>query len=320
MLLLPSAVESLEDQRAVGSLVLSLLRRAGLETDAIDITAIYPGLWALAFAIQKDASGADDPGAAVEGARSAAERALSPVCPAMAIDAAPPERHLRESLERAVAQAPVRPGREAHLAEMAMGDWGEEERAVLCEAGCLLHELWPEAAAELVAVVRQVGLLDGRGIDGFTDFRTHGAVFVNRRRFASGDPVPAPVRVAEALIHEGAHTRCNAAAAFRPFLAGAPGQAPGADEPLIMTPLRPDPRPLNGAFQQLVVLVRCGELYGRLAGAGVGGEAVAGRGEDLRGLWRQALGILAPHGAKLSDCGRAVMDEAGALLANTVSS
>ena len=153
--------------------------------------------------------------------------------------------------------------------------------------------------------------MDGGGIDGFTDFRVHGAVFVNRRRFATGRPIPAEIRVAEALVHEGTHTRCNAAALGRPFLLPA-----GTDDDLlVLTPLRPDLRPLNGLFQQVVVLARCLSLYDRLAGAGNGGEAVAARRDKLLAQSRQGLGTIGAHRARLAPHGLEVLGEAEAVMA-----
>src|SRR2546421_8782941 len=199
MRLLPQASEWLPDEDAAVRILVGALRRASVDVAEQDPAAGYPGLWALAYRLQ--GAGPLEPGGVegiLEAARRSAERARCSGCAALPIDLAAPEPHLNESLARAVAQAPRQPGREAGLAEMGLGGWSPAERSIFCAAGCLLRDAWPELAGEVGSVVRQVALMDGGGIDGFTDFRVHGAVFVNRRRFATGRPIPAEIRVAEA--------------------------------------------------------------------------------------------------------------------------
>jgi hypothetical protein len=71
-----------------------------------------------------------------------------------------------------------------------------------------MASVWPEMVAEMTAVVRQVALLRGYGIDGFTDFTTHGAIFLNERRLRPADDgLPAQVYLAEAWVHEATHNR-----------------------------------------------------------------------------------------------------------------
>jgi HEXXH motif-containing protein len=197
------------------------------------------------------------------------------------------------------------------LARLRIGEWRPEHRAALCGAACLLGTVWPEMLAEMVCVIHQVALLDGYGIEGFTDFTTHGAVFVNAARFDAGyDDLPVEVRLAEALVHEGTHNRCNAAAVSQPFLT-----PDGHDDAwLVHTPLRADPRPLGGLFQQLVVLIRCVALYDRLLERGGDGycPAVLARRDRLAAQARQAVETTEQHAPKLTDAGRAVLEEAAA--------
>lgn len=170
-------------------------------------------------------------------------------------------------------------------------------------------------SAELHEGVRQVVLLDGRAIDGFTDFTTHGAVFVNAARLTLGRAgLPGWVRLADALVHEGTHTRCNAAAFSTPFLVSATGP-----DPSVMTPLRPDPRPLTGLFQQTVVLVRQAVLYRlihqRAPLSDHQREAVADRRARLLVKAFQGVDMLGRHRAALTPAGEAVHAEAAGLLA-----
>ncbi len=319
----PDVTEALQDQAFVAAVLRTVLRRiappdAG-EPDgslsALDLR--YPGAYALAFEVQA-ACRAGAPGRRLAArvtevaaqARSSAERARASGCPSWQVDLAPPEPHLRDSVARALAQVPGRPGTPA---EADLVGWADPDRTVFCAAACLLASAWPDALAEMAAVVRQVALLGGRRLAGFTDFHAHGAVFVNRLRLEPGDGgLPAPVRLAEALVHEAAHNRCNAAAMSRPFLAES-GQDPRL---LLATPLRRDPRPLTGLFQQVVVLVRCRTLYDRLLDApdALGDaptrEAVRARRERLSAQARQAVATIRDHRGALTDHGRAVVAEA----------
>ncbi|MFF7727010.1 aKG-HExxH-type peptide beta-hydroxylase [Streptomyces sp. NPDC008001] len=233
--------------------------------------------------------------------------------------------HLRRSLSRALAQRPDRPGGDGTPVTAALGTWSAADRAVLAEALGLLGTVWPRMLGELRAVVAQVALLDGMAIDGYTDFTVHGAVLINRRRLAPArSGLPGAVRLAEALVHEGTHNRCNAAAVREPFLTSAADACAGP----LATPLRADPRPLSGLFQQTVVLARCVRLYGRAAGAGTAMAPAAAAGPDtaaaaavrarhdrlLRDL-RAAVATLEDHRAGLTEHGRRLLDRSARVAA-----
>lgn len=317
-----------EERSALAHLVLEVLSKGNDDLIGLvgeDTSAWYPGMVAAAYQAQsarRGAQGATDGQHGRVGleelagrARSSAWRSAHRACPSWLVDLASPEVHLQDSLARAVASTPHIPDRAEALAKMTVGDWGDQERAVLCQAVCMLAQAWPAMLAEIQVVVRQIALLDGYGIDGFTDVGTHGAVYLNRQRFEpAADGLPATVRVAEALVHEGTHNRCNAAGIYRPFLVDA-HDAPEA----LMTPLRPDPRPLNGLFQQIVVLVRCLLFYDRLLASVNGGEAVRARRERLLGQARAGLETIGQHRHQLSDHGRAVTGEASQVVARFVA-
>jgi HEXXH motif-containing protein len=224
------------------------------------------------------------------------------------VDLPPPEEHLVESLARAVSQVPQRPDRLEALAALRIGAWDDEDRAAFAEATGLLERAWPEMLAELRIVVMQIALLRGFGVDGFTDVATHGAIYVNSARLRphAESGLGGPVRLAEALVHEGAHNRCNAAALSTPFLADGGSR----DEPVVQTPLRQDPRPLTGLLQQIVVLVRSLMLYDRLLDAGMAEPALVNRREKLRGQAGEALRVVSAHGGRLTDHGRSVVAHA----------
>jgi HEXXH motif-containing protein len=229
------------------------------------------------------------------------------------VDLAMPQPHLQDSVARALAVIPARKasggGDDRTLAGSAVIAWRDADRMVFRETVELLHAAWPQMLAELRAMVHQVALLGGNAIDGFTDFTVHGAVMINQARLATGSTgLPGSVRLAEALVHEGTHTRCNVAQMVRPFLRPA-----GGDGELVMTPLRADPRPLTGLFQQLVVLVRSALLYHRLP---VGADAAAQRARQAKliGQAHQGVEALHRHREVLTDHGQEVLTEAAAVL------
>ena len=175
-------------------------------------------------------------------------------------------------------------------------------------SGCTEHGR--RMFAELREGVRQIALLHGPSIDGFTDFTTHGAVFVNASRLTTGRTgLPGWVRLADALVHEGTHTRCNAAALSTPFLV--PGTGTGT-APTMTTPLRADPRPLTGLFQQTVVLARqvgLDRLLYEEAPAHLPPKAVAARRTQVLDRARQGAETLRRYRASLTPAGEAVRTE-----------
>jgi HEXXH motif-containing protein len=230
------------------------------------------------------------------------------------VDLVVPQSHLQKSVTRALAVIPARNGAggdDRKLASSEVTCWRDIDRVVFHETVGLLHAAWPQMLAELEEMVHQVVLLRGNAIDGFTDFAVHGAVMINQARLATGSTgLPGPVRLAEALVHEGTHTRCNAAQLVRPFLRPA-----GGDGERVMTPLRADPRPLAGLFQQLVVLVRSALLYRRLpAGGGTSAAPHRARQDKLIAQAHQGAETLARHREALTDHGQEVLAAAMALL------
>lgn len=309
MRLEPDCDQAAAEQRGIKKIVRAVLTRIGF-SDLDDDLLLYPGLIAVVNEVQRlnpDATVAQRSAAtgAVQAALAAAEmsrqRARGLDHPVWAVDLPPVESHLNDSLDRALAQIPVRPDR---VIDVRVADWMDADRVVFGAAVGLLTEFWPEMLAELAVGIRQVALLRGYGITGFSDFAVQGAVFVNAERLDDRDGLPGALRLAENLVHEGAHTRCYCAAAAEPFL------DPGRVAVQVATPLRADPRPLFGLFQQLVVLCRCAELYRR---AGFGTErrgAVRARCDALVTQAQQAVHSLNTHADQLTDHGRAILGEA----------
>jgi HEXXH motif-containing protein len=327
----PDSLAAVQDQAAVRRIVRMVVERHHLCDIDVDrrIQKVmlshlsHPAVVAAAHALQRATrSGrpssqnhvtlADRLRHAAACAVSSAQRASSNAGLWVSVDLAEPDSHLRESLARALAVIPPprrsRGGDDQGLAGSEVTCWRETDRAVFRETVDLLHAAWPQMLAELQEIIYQVALVHGKAIDGFTDFMVHGAVMINQARLVTGDTaLPGAVRLAEALVHEGAHTRCNAAAVRRPFLRPANG-----DGELVQTPLRADPRPLAGLFQQLVVLVRSALLYRRLPGAS--NPAHRARQHKLIDQAQQGAQTLARHADALTDHGQEVLAEATALL------
>ncbi|RPK69290.1 hypothetical protein EES43_00540 [Streptomyces sp. ADI96-02] len=224
---------------------------------------------------------------------------------------AAPGPHLERSVARALKSVPDRGAGAGAPRGSSVAGWRAPEEEAARSAVALLESAWPGVAGELSTVLVQIALLDGPGIDGFTDFTVHGAVFVRRDRLApDADGLPGSVRFAEALVHEGAHTRCNAASvADRPFLR--PLEESG---PMVATPLRLDPRPLTGLFQQMVVLARSVLLYRRLLAREAGGvgaaPAVRARHDRLAHSAAEAVRTMTLHRDTLTEHGAAMLEDA----------
>ncbi|WP_181923709.1 aKG-HExxH-type peptide beta-hydroxylase [Streptomyces inhibens] len=289
----PDALEATRDEEAVRRVAQGVLAAAGVRAAAVAGPVIVAAAFAVQAGLRVDVTGSQ---------KVAMREPLEPVGPAP---------YLARSVARALATRPD--GAEATGGSQLTG-WQRADHAILDRCRAALAAAWPEMLAELRVCVAQVALLEGRAIDGFTDFATHGAVYINRARLgASPLGLPGPVRFAEALVHEGTHTRCNAAQLSNPFLTPAAG---GAD--LVRTPLRSDPRPLAGLFQQAVVLARCTALYGRLLNTeSTATAALTARQDRLSDGARQAIGTLRQHSATLTEHGLAVLGECDALLRPT---
>ncbi|MER5618634.1 HEXXH motif-containing putative peptide modification protein [Streptomyces sp. NPDC002215] len=224
---------------------------------------------------------------------------------------AAPGPHLERSVVRALKSIPNPGGEPGTPHSSVVVGWRARDEAAIRETIALLAANWPGEYAELRQILLQIALLDGPAIDGFTDFTVHGAVFIRRSRLGPApDALPGPIRLAEALVHEGTHTRCNAASvAAQPFL-----RPVDDDGPMVSTPLRIDPRPLTGLFQQMVVLARSVLLYRRLLAGDTGDSSTAAtvqsRHDQLALSAVDAVRTMTDHQDMLTDHGRTVLEDA----------
>lgn len=320
----PDAGSALGDEDRLDALVAGCLRAAGCAAGMWEPTDLrYPGLHAMAHRSQRprragtappDQEPAEErvPALVLAARHSQARARLMERNTGWAVDLAPRgEGHLTDSVLRALRQVPA-PADGVHAARtVAVTDWGARQRDIF-EEGCrVLRSVWPQMFAELRVTLRQVALLGGWGIDGFTDFTVHGAVFVNSQRLSDQEPggLEGRFRLVEALVHEGTHNRCDAAAASAAFL-----RASGTQETM-STPLRADPRPLAGLFQQVAVLARSVLLYRRLPQ----GPAVRARHDLLLEQGRRGAAALRSRAGALTEAGQELLEQAEAVFAAGVS-
>lgn len=312
----PDAHQSAEECSVLARMTRSALTRAELTVTQKE--SAHPAVVETAHAAQRvlragpDRERLDGLRRMLDRARAGIAAAPPPVLP-WPVDLAAPRPHLERSVTRALESVPKRDGDFESPHGSAVVAWRERDISTLRETIALLAAAWPEAHAELRETLVQIALLDGPAIDGFTDFVVHGAVFIRRDRLETGrDALPGPVRLAEALVHEGAHTRCNAASvAGEPFLRPARGS-----EPLVTTPLRIDPRPLNGLFQQVVVLARSLLLYRRMLdtdATAAASPAVRARHDHVARAAAQGVRALSEHRDALTDRGASVLEDAAGL-------
>lgn len=330
MLIHPDPAQARREQLEFGATVGRILRRAApAGADLVDrpgFDSKYPGACELSFVVQAATRGSVSPqvrehhAAMVRdiAARSTASirRASQSPCASWRVDLAPVEPHLQRSLSRAAAKLPPCSGMNSTEAQLA--HWHETDRETMCATGCLLKSVWPQMLAELAVGVQQIALIQGT-IGGFSDFVTHGAVFIDQRQLDLGDDGrTGQVRFAESLVHEGAHVRAHAATFSAPFLVDMHDESV-----LVQTPLRSDPRPLNGVFQQLLVLTRCALLYDRILAASTpdleGRTAVQARRNQLYEQGRSVIPVLRKHRSALTDCGAATVEEAAQTLTTAPS-
>jgi HEXXH motif-containing protein len=167
----------------------------------------------------------------------------------------------------------------------------------------LLDTALPDLAGEIRGLVRQiviVGSAPGAGcqIDGGSHYQLWGALFLN------ADFHPDSVAVAEALAHESAHCLLFGLCIEEPLVRN-------PDSQRFASPLRADPRPMDGIFHATFVAARMHWTMSALAGSGHldAEQAAAARaraGEDA-GLFRDGHETIARH-AELTPLGREVID------------
>ena len=130
-----------------------------------------------------------------------------------------------------------------------------EATRTLAETMGLIAAADPELSGELAALVREVVFAanagNGPDFGGATTFYLWGASVLNIEGAAD------PLALAEALVHEAAHTRLLGDSLGRPL-------ATNPAEERYASPLRPDPRPMEGIVHANYVVARLHYLAGKL--------------------------------------------------------
>lgn len=197
----------------------------------------------------------------------------------------------------------------APLAPDALGEAAGRVRAAVA----LLDAAAPELAAEIRATVRQVVLVaaapgSARDFGGASSFHLWGAVFLNAHRHRGR------VAMAEGLVHEAAHLLLFGEADGERVVVNDGGERH-------VSPLRDDPRPLDGIAHATFVLARMAYCAERLLAAGdltaaERAEAEAALDRNRRD-YRDGAGVVDRH-ARLTGAGARMLGAAAAYMARTI--
>jgi HEXXH motif-containing protein len=177
----------------------------------------------------------------------------------------------------------------------------------LAEAESLLAAGAPEIAAEIAELVRQTIIVQSRPtaefplvFDGASTFYLWGAVFLNVER------LPTRVALAEALVHEVGHCHLFGITLGAPLV-----ENPASER--YESPLREDPRPMDGVVHAAYVLARMMYCLDRLIASDVltpeeTDAAMAALHRDRR-LFDEGL-VIIDRSARFTPTGEAVFNHA----------
>ena len=169
----------------------------------------------------------------------------------------------------------------------------------------LLQQAAPEFVAELKALISELILVVGPKdakvhFDGGSSYQLWGALFLNAARHKTR------IDLIDALAHESAHSRL-----FSLCTEEVPVRNP--DEELHASPLRADPRPLDGVYHATFVSARMHWTMSRVIASGLLTEeelalAIKARDADKRNF-EQGYDTVATH-ARLTGSGHIALDAA----------
>ena len=180
-----------------------------------------------------------------------------------------------------------------------------DARRLADDAFDILERVTPEIRAEIRSLITEIIFVSGApddsvGFDGATSFFCWGALFLN------ADAHKSLVSMIDGLTHESAHAHLFSLSLGDAFVTN-------PDDELRTSPLRPDPRPLDGTFHATYVSARMHYAQSRVVKSGV----LSGRQES------EARDSLAASASAFSDglktlndfalltpLGRKVMDNA----------
>jgi HEXXH motif-containing protein len=156
----------------------------------------------------------------------------------------------------------------------------------------LIAEVDPDMAAEITALVSQVKLFAGRGMEGLSTPKAFGAIWLKLP-----EPDQALGWFFEHLVHECSHLQLNALFALDSLLTN-PAE-------INQAPIRPDPRPMFQILHGTFVLARNVRVHSRLHAAhpelGLGAAL-----DRFREQYARGLEVIRKH-LKPTDRGRLLM-------------
>jgi len=174
----------------------------------------------------------------------------------------------------------------------------------------LLRAAVPELAGEIEAIIHEVVIVAGDKakkfqFDGGSHFQLWGALFLN------GDFHKDEVAIVEVLAHESAHSLLFGFCTDE-FLVD------NEDEELYSSPLRPDPRPMDGIYHATFVSARMHWALSHLLVSGLldtpaRERAIAANAANV-GNFRAGYSVVEKHG-RLTGLGQRLMDGASAYMA-----
>jgi len=176
-------------------------------------------------------------------------------------------------------------------------------RAQIHDAFALLDQADPELAAELRALLREIILAAGTNdpkaltFDGASSFMLWGAVILNAVR-SDGT-----IGMVQMLAHESAHNLLFGFSADEALVENSPDE-------LFSSPLRKDPRPMDGIYHATFVTARMHRAVRQLLASGILDNAAKEKAEkdlaDNARLFKQGIETVQKFG-KLSSLGENVM-------------
>jgi hypothetical protein len=152
-------------------------------------------------------------------------------------------------------------------------------RAMTEEAFALLRRRWPAIEREARVFVQRILFMTGGMMLGASDVHYQGGILLDVE-------MRTPVRLAEQIVHEAAHTRLNSIGAGRKLVTN-----PHAER--FSTPLRRDKRPMFGLFHQMFVLSRLREFFTRVLVEYPGRQSHL---DDASAKLRDAVTTIRQHG------------------------
>lgn len=160
---------------------------------------------------------------------------------------------------------------------------------------------WSDFSRITTEIIAASGSMrDGMTFDGCSSLERYGSILVNMRRNRT------PLVLAETLVHESAHSLLFALSCDEHRVLNPPSER-------YKSPLRIDPRPLDGIFHAAFVLAR---MHGFLAEIAESGSAPAPMRAEARKLavrrrenFLDGYGVLAGH-ARFTETGRALIEDA----------